>query len=148
MVWRARLALVDQPVGEERLEGRGERRHPASPKAASNRSAASSEQLGRGLQVPISGAGIDVAEIGRQCRHARCDVPAVAIPTQAGGDAEGVAEVVNPGPAWCRGADAALVEQAGEGGLERRMAEARPGAGDEQRRRSVGRGRARHADRP
>ena len=34
------LALADEPVGEERLKGRGERRHRAASKAASNRSAA------------------------------------------------------------------------------------------------------------
>ena len=75
-----------------------------------------------------------MAEIGRQCRHARSDVPAVAIPTKQRRHAKGVAEVVHPRPARCRGADAAFVEQAGEGGLEHRMAEACPGARQEQRR--------------
>ena len=42
----ARLSLVDQAVGEERLEGRSERGHRSSPKVASNRSAASRSSSG------------------------------------------------------------------------------------------------------
>ena len=50
---RAGVAFADQPVGEERLQRRGERAHRARLQVTLEALAGERQQLRRGLQVPV-----------------------------------------------------------------------------------------------
>src|SRR5712691_10219176 len=55
------------------------------------------EQFRGTREVPISGAWLKVAQVGRQRRQASLDVLAVAIPVDQRVHGEGVAQIVNVG---------------------------------------------------
>ncbi len=55
---RARLALPDEPIGEERLEGRGERAHGRSPRWRSRRSPAAASSSGAADRYQYVAAGL------------------------------------------------------------------------------------------
>lgn len=56
---RARRTLVDQPLGEERLQGRGERAHERPPIGGSRRSAASPSNSGEADRYQYVSAGLE-----------------------------------------------------------------------------------------
>ncbi len=125
----------DTPPGGPPHTGDGDNSAKVTPRSTQPRQRTHQEQVSTkdGLR---SLRGIDVAEIGRQRWHAHRDVSTIAIPTKQRRDGKEVAEIVHPRATRCRPTDAAMAEQADESGLEHGMAEARPGARQEQRRRS------------
>lgn len=67
------------------------------------------EQLWGAREVPIGGAWLTVAQVGRERRQARLDVLAVAIPVDQRMNGEGVAQIVNVGVDRRLGSDASGV---------------------------------------
>ena len=98
---RAGAALADQPVGEERLQGRGER--GSSPRPA--RCARAVRRRARAVPGRPTGtsrccAGVDVAEVGRQQRQPGLDVRAVrGSQSSSVSTAKAVRRSCMPGPA-------------------------------------------------
>ena len=57
------------------------------------------QQLRHGRQVPVGGDGFAVAQVGGQPRQQGADVDAGPVPAEQGAHREGVAQVMDPGPA-------------------------------------------------
>ena len=69
---------------------------PARPACGLEPAGGQGEELRDGLQVPVGGLRVDVAEPGGQQREPGLDVPAVAVPVQQRRDGEGMPQVVQP----------------------------------------------------
>ena len=95
---RADPALAEQPVGEVRLQRRGEGGHDGPLSAGSSRRAARPEQLGRRGQVVVGAGRVDVAHVGRQRRQAGLHVGAGRVPVQQRAHRKAVPDVMHARP--------------------------------------------------
>ena len=134
---RAGLALGQQPVGEERLQGGGEQAHRGSTGGLLEPLGRRREQFRGGGEVPVGGGRVGVAEVGRQERQLRRDVDVGAVPVAQRGHREAVPQPVDSRAGCaCRGGDSGAGEQFGEGVVHAAVEQPGAAGGDEEAARA------------